>query len=136
MRQYAINVIVRYVLAVITQSMIFLNFGLNAMLVQNLKLGFRWTRLPCKRSRKNEIRLQLRARANDLVNYLRVIELPEEMSDLALTGLQLKLIKLEARVVRRARAIMFQLAKVAFTGPVVRAILAAIRRLRAPPSCA
>ncbi len=42
----------------------------------------------------------------------------------------------EARVVRHARAIAFQLAEVAVTGPMVRAILVAIRRLRAPPSCA
>jgi IS5 family transposase len=38
--------------------------------------------------------------------------------------------------VRHARAITFQLAEVAFTSPMMRAILAAIRRLRAPPSCA
>jgi hypothetical protein len=53
-----------------------------------------------------------------------------------LTSLQLKLIKIGAHVVRHARAITFQLAEVAFTGPMVRAILATIRRLRAPPSCA
>jgi hypothetical protein len=40
-----------------------------------------------------------------------------------------------ARVVRHARAITFQLAEVAVTGPMVRAILAAIHRLRAPLSC-
>jgi len=49
---------------------------------------------------------------------------------------QLKLIKLGACVLRHARAITLQLADVTVTGPVVRAILAAIRRLRAPPSCA
>jgi hypothetical protein len=38
--------------------------------------------------------------------------------------------------VHRSRAITFQLAEVAVTGPMVRAILAAVRRLRAPPSCA
>jgi hypothetical protein len=48
----------------------------------------------------------------------------------------LKLIKIGARVVRHARAITFQLAEVAVTGRMVRAILAAIRRLRAPPQCA
>jgi len=53
-----------------------------------------------------------------------------------LTSLQLKLIKIGARVVRHARAITFQLADVAVTGPMVRSILAAIRRLRAPPLCA
>ena len=62
--------------------------------------------------------------------------LPEEMAQWSLTSLQLKLIKIGARVVRHARAITFQLAEVAVTGPMVRAILAAIRRLRAPPSCA
>lgn len=43
-------------------------------------------------------------------------------------------LKIGARVVRNARAITFQLAEVAITGAMVRAILAAIRRLRAPPS--
>ena len=47
---------------------------------------------------------------------------------------QLKLIKIGARVVRHARAITFQLAEVAASGPMVRAVIAAIRRLRAPPA--
>jgi hypothetical protein len=51
----------------------------------------------------------------------------------SLTGLQLKLIKIGARVVRHARAMSFKLAEVAVTGPMVRTILAEIRRLRAPP---
>ena len=68
--------------------------------------------------------------------FLRWIDLPEAMADWPLTSLQLKLIKIGARVVRHARAITFQLAEVAVTGPMVRAILAAIRRLRAPPQCA
>ena len=50
--------------------------------------------------------------------------------------MQLKLIKIGARVVRHARAITFQLAEVAVAGPMFRAILAATHRLRAPPSCA
>jgi hypothetical protein len=58
------------------------------------------------------------------------------MADRSLTSLQLKLIKLGARVVRHARAITFQLAEGAVTGAMVRAILDAIRRLRAPPLCA
>ncbi len=40
------------------------------------------------------------------------------------------------RVVRRSCAITFQLAEVAVTGPMVCAILDAIRRLRTPPLCA
>jgi hypothetical protein len=68
--------------------------------------------------------------------FLCCIEVPEAMADWSLTILQLKLIKICARVVRHAGAITIQLAEVAVTGPIVRAVLAAIRRLRAPPSCA
>ena len=100
------------------------------------KYAFRWTRLSCRRFRDNEVRLQLHALAYNLATFLRCIELPEAMADWSLTSLQLKLIKIGARVVRHARAITFQLAEVAVTGPMVRAILAAIRRFRAPPSCA
>ena len=83
------------------------------------KYAFRWTRLSCKRFRDNEVRLQLHALAYNLATFLRCIELPEAMADWSLTSPQLKLIKIGARVVRHARA-----------------ILTAIHRLRAPPSCA
>ena len=100
------------------------------------KYAFRWTRLSCRKFRDNEVRLQLHALAYNLATFLRCIELPEAMADWSLTSLQLKLIKIGARVVRHARTITFQLAEVAVTGTMVRAILAAIRRLRAPPLCA
>jgi hypothetical protein len=106
---------------------------------QYIKVGkhaFRWTRLSCKRFPDNEVRLLLLALAYNLTTYLRCIELPKAMAEWSLTSLQLKLIKIGARVVRHARAITFQLAEVAVTGPMVRAILAAIRRLRAPLLCA
>jgi len=106
--------------------------GLDGAVLQ----PFRWTRLSCKRFRDNEVRLQLHALADNLATFLRYIDLPEAMADWSLTSLQLKLIKIGARVVRHARAITFQLAEMAVTGPMVRAILAAIHRLRAPPSCA
>src|SRR3546814_9924240 len=73
--------------------------------------------------RHNEVRLQLHALAYNLATFLRCIELPEAMADWSLTSLQLKLIKIGARVVRHARAITFQLAEVAVTGPMVRAVL-------------
>ena len=79
------------------------------------------------------MRLQLNALAYNLATFLRCIELPEAKADWSLTSLQLKLIKIGARVVRHARAITFQLAEVAVTGPMVRAIFTAIRRLRPPP---
>ena len=106
---------------------------------QHIKEGkhaFGWTRLSCKRFRDNEVRLQLHALADNLATFLRGIERPEAMADWSLTSRQLKLIKIGAGVVRHARAITFQLAEVAVTGAMVRAILAAIRRRRAPPACA
>jgi hypothetical protein len=92
--------------------------------------------MSCRKFRDNEVRLQLYALANSLAAFLRCIELPEAKADWSLTRLQLKLIKIGTRVVRHARAITFQLAKAAITDLMVRAILAAIRRLRARPSCA
>jgi hypothetical protein len=62
------------------------------------------------------VRLQLHALAYNLAIFLRCIELPGTMADWSLTSLQLKLIKIGARVVRHARAITFQLAEVAVTG--------------------
>ena len=100
------------------------------------KYAFHWTRLSCRRFRDNEVRLQLHALAYNLATFLRCIELPEEMAGWSLTSLQLKLIKIGARMVRHARAITFHMAEVAVTGPMVRAILATIHRLRAPPLCA
>ena len=99
------------------------------------KYAFHWTRLSCKPFRDNEVRLQLHALAYNLATFLRCIDLPEAMANWSLTSLQLKLIKIGARVVRHARAITFQLAEMAVTGPMW-AILTVIHRLRAPPSCA
>jgi hypothetical protein len=73
--------------------------------------------------------------AYDLATFPCCIELPEAMADGSLTSLQLKLIKIGTRVIRHARAITFQPAEVAITGLMVRTILAAILRLRAPQSC-
>lgn len=106
---------------------------------QHIKEGeyaFRWTRLSCRKFRDNEARLQLHALAYNLATFLRCIELPEAMADWSLTSLQLKLIKIGVRDVRHARAITFQLVEVAVPGPMVCAILTAIRRLRVPPLCA
>jgi len=101
------------------------------------KYAFRWTRLSCKRIRDNEVRLQLHALACNLATLPHAASnYPEAIAGGSLTSLQLKLIKIGARVVRHARAITFQLAEVAVTCPMVRASLTAIRRLRAPPSCA
>jgi len=77
------------------------------------KYAFHWTRLSCRRFRDNEVRLQLHALAFNLATFLRCVDLAEAMADWSLTGLQLKLIKIGARVVRHARAMPFQMAEVA-----------------------
>jgi len=90
----------------------------------------------CKKFHDNEVRLQLHALIYNLATFLRCIELPVAMANWSLTSLQLKLIRIGARVVRHARATTYQLAEVAVTGAMVRAYLAVIQRLRAPSSCA
>ncbi len=55
------------------------------------------------------------------------------VADRSLTGLQTRLIRIGARVVRHARAVTFQPAKAAVGGALFTRILAAIQRLRAPP---
>ena len=56
------------------------------------------------------------------------------LTDWSLTGLQFKLLKIGTRVVRHARAIIFRLAGIAVTGLIVQLFVAAIQRLRGPPS--
>lgn len=71
--------------------------------------------------------LLTRCRTYNLANFLRSIELPEAMTDWTLISLKLQLIKVGVRVVRHARAITFQLAGVVVSGPMVHAILNAVR---------
>jgi hypothetical protein len=104
--------------------------------IEEGKQAINWTRLSCKGLAQNEVRLELHALAYNFGVFLKGADLPEEIADWSLTSLQTRLIKIGARVVRHAPAITFQLAEVAVTGPMVRAILNAIQRLRAPPSCA
>jgi Transposase DDE domain group 1 len=82
------------------------------------------------------MRPQLHALAYNLATFFRCIELPESMADWTLTSLQLKRIKIGAVVACHARAITVQLAEMAITGSLVRAIFSPIRRLPAPPLCA
>ena len=101
--------------------------------IKENKNAFHWTRLSCRKFCDNEVRLHLHTLAYNLATFLRCIELPGDMADWSLTSQQLKLIKIPARVVRHARAITFQLSEVAVSGTMVRSILDAIHRLRAPP---
>ena len=113
--------------------MLFYNQHGNAE--QHIKEGkytFRWTGLSCRRFRGDQVRLRQHALAYNRATSLRCIDLPDAVANWSLTNQQLKLIKIGARVARNARAITFQPAEVAVTGPMARSIHSSIRRLRVP----
>src|SRR3954451_11189759 len=97
------------------------------------KLALRWTRLSCRAFRDNAVRLQLFALAYNLANFLRSLALPDEVAKWSLTILREKLVKIGARIVRRGRYLVFQLAEVAVPPMLFAAILRRIDRLRGPP---
>ena len=76
-----------------------------------------------------QVRLHLFALAYNLGNFLRGLALPAGVSHWSLTTLRDKLIKLGAQVVRHARYVTFQLAEVAVSRELFRAILDRIRGL-------
>ena len=99
------------------------------------KAALRWTRLSCRVSRANAVRLQLFALAYNLANFLRTLALPDAVAQWSLTTLREKLVKIGARVVRHGRYVIFQLAEVAVPRALFAAILRRIDRLQPrPPS--
>jgi hypothetical protein len=79
------------------------------------------------------VRLQLRARAYNLANFLRTLALPAEIEQCSLTTLREKLVKIGTRVVRHGRYVVFQLAEVAVPRALFAEILRRIDRLRPKP---
>ncbi len=77
------------------------------------KYALKWTRLSCRSFKANEVRLQLHALAYNLANVLRTLVLPTAIADWPLTSLRDRMIKIGAKAVRHARAIILQLAEVA-----------------------
>jgi hypothetical protein len=98
------------------------------------KNALRWTRLSCHAFRHNAVRLQLRALAYNLANFLRTLALPEEVEHWSLTTLREKLVKIGARIVRHGRYVVFQLAEIAVPRALFADILRRIDglRLRSP----
>jgi hypothetical protein len=97
------------------------------------KNALKWTRLSCRRFKDNQVRLQLFALAYNLGNFLRQLALPRSVGTWSLTTLREKQIKIGAKVVSHAKAVMFQLAEVAVPRVLFAAILERIGRLRAIP---
>jgi hypothetical protein len=72
-----------------------------------------WTRLSCRSFADNAVRLQLRALAYNLGNFVRTLAMPNTAQSCSLTILREKLIKIGAKVVSHGRYITFQMAEVA-----------------------
>jgi len=80
---------------------------------QRIKEGkgaIKWTRLSCRTFAANAVRLQLRALAYNLGNFLRTLATPEPIKEWSLTSLKEKLIKIGAKVVSHGRYVVFQMA--------------------------
>ena len=93
------------------------------------KYALNWTRLSCHDFLDNQIRLQLFALAYNLGNFLRRLALPKKMKDWSLRTLQVKLIKIGAKVVKHSRYVIFQMAEVMVSKSLFHEILERIRRL-------
>jgi len=97
------------------------------------KYALNWTRLSCHRFVANQVRLQLFVLAYNLGNFLMRLGLPKAIKDWSLRSLQVKLIKMDGRIVRHARRVIFQLAEVAVSRGLFAAILDRITRLYLSP---
>ncbi len=98
------------------------------------KYALSWTRLSCCRFISNQVRLALFVLAYNLGNFLRRFALPGEISHWSLRSVQLKLIKIGARIISHARRTVFQMAEVAMPGELFAEVLDRIRSLAAAPT--
>jgi len=98
------------------------------------KYALSWTRLSCTRFISNQVRLALFVLAYNLGNFLRRLALPKDVSHWSLRSIQLKLIKIGAKVVSHARRTIFQMAEVAVSEGLFAALLERIRSLAAVPT--
>ncbi len=80
------------------------------------------------------MRLQLRALAYNLTNFMRTLALPEAVKQWSLTSLRDKLVKIGAKIVRHGRYVIFQRAEVAVPKELFQQILQPIDGLRPRPA--
>ena len=93
------------------------------------KYALNWTRLSCHDFTDNQVRLQLFALSYNLGNFLRRLALPKKIRDWSLRTLQVKLIKIGAKVIKHSRYVIFQMAEVMVSKALFREILERIRGL-------
>ena len=87
------------------------------------KYALHWTRLSCHRFVANQVRLALFVLAYNLGNFLRRLALPGSVRHWSLRSIQVKLIKIGAKVVHHARQVIFQMAEVAVSKELFEQIL-------------
>jgi hypothetical protein len=75
------------------------------------KGGQERSRLSCAKYLSNRVRLALFVLAYNLGNFLRRFALPREMSHWSLTSIQLKLLKIGAKIISHSRMTVFQMAE-------------------------
>ena len=102
--------------------------------IKDGKGALTWTRLSCSRFSSNQVRLALFILAYKLGNFLRRFALPAKISHWSLSSVQLKLIKIGAKVVSHSRRTVFQMAEVAVPGALFAKVLSRIRSLAAIPT--
>ena len=97
------------------------------------KYALNWTRLSCHDFVDNQVRLQLFALAYNLGNFLRRLALPKKIKNWSLRTLQVKRIKIGAKVVKHSRYVIFQMAEVMVSRKLFQEILERIHRLKPVP---
>src|SRR5450759_4611931 len=93
-----------------------------------------WTRLSCTRFSSNQVRLALFVLAYNMGNFLRRFALPSKVAHWSLSSIQLKLIKIGAKVISHSRRTIFQMAEVAVSEGLFSALLERIRCLAGAPT--
>ena len=104
------------------------SFGDGAWIKEG-KYALHWTHLSCHRFVANQVRLALFVLAYNLGNFLRRLALPESIGHWSLRSIQVKLIKIGAKVIHHARHIIFQMAEVAVPKELSAEVLQRIRAL-------
>ncbi len=108
--------------------------GLCEQYIKEGKHALTWTRLSCTRFASNQVRLALFVLAYNMGNFLRRFVLSSEVSYWSLSSIQLKLIKIGAKVVSHSRRAIFQMAEVAVPEALFAALLERIRCLASAPT--
>ena len=75
------------------------------------------------------MRLALFVLAYNLGNFLRSFALPKDVSHWSLSSIQLKLVKIGAKIISHSRMTIFQMAEVAVPEELLRSMLSKIHRL-------